>query len=102
MTVFLINNESVHLYDTLLADVNNATKYYNPYRTSVLYHFFLNLIVALAADKPLLLIDSDTNDNELDGLDSETINESSPISKLNFLSIEDLLRKIQTSNSLSK
>lgn len=99
MTTFLINGENVYDYGILLIDINNSTDYYPRYKSSNLYKYFLNLIVALAANKPLMLIDSDLNESEIDGLNVDNINLSVTLHKFNFSSMTEVIKSIQFSTS---
>ena len=61
MAVFLIDNEKAYTYTDLLDSLNSASQYYPLFKSKDIYAYFVNLIQALAASKPLVLLDSDLN-----------------------------------------
>ena len=69
MAMFLIDNDKSYSYDDLLQSLNMSSEYCQLYKTSDIYSYFVNLIKALAANKPLVLLDSDLNPAEIDGID---------------------------------
>jgi len=99
MIYFLYDKDTVYSYNTFLLDIQN-TKCYFPYlKTNNLYLYFLNLVKAIIANKPIVLIDFDINDFEIDGLNDNTINVSSPITPIQVSSFEDILKSIHESTS---
>lgn len=99
MTIFLYDEEKVYSYNTLIEDIQKANCYYSHFKTNNLYDYFLNLVIAVLAEKPLVLIDSDLNDLEIDGLNDKIINQSTPIKPIIVSSFGDILNKIQNSTS---
>ena len=74
MAMFLIDNDKSYSYDDLLQSLNISSEYCPLYKTSDIYSYFVNLIKALAANKPLVLLDSDLNPAEIDGVDEHLVN----------------------------
>jgi len=99
MKTFLIDEEKTFSYPELLSDINNTTSYFAIYKTSTLYDYLLNLIVALLVNKPLLLIDSDINLSEIDIVDSELINRPISIPRIQVGNIDEVLKLIRNSTS---
>ena len=95
MTTFLVDDELVYTYDTLQKDISNTDSYYQRYRTDNLYNFFLNIIRALLANKPISLIDSDLNDSEIEGLDYDQINRPFKIKGFGLLSMDSIVNLIK-------
>ena len=96
---FLINKDTRYSYQKLLKDLNDANDYCLLYQTDSLYAYFLNFIVALIVDKPLVLIDSDMNNNEIEELDNSALNQKTCIQKNQFVTFEDVIGRIQKSTS---
>jgi len=99
MPIFLIDQETVFTYDYLLKDINNAIAYYPMFRTINLYDFFLNFVISLASNKPIVLIDSDLNNSEIEGINEKSVNLAYPIKQVCFSSIEEIVKCIQVSKS---
>ena len=72
--IFLSDKELEYSYDDLLRSLNEVTMYYPYYKTSDIYSYFVNLIKAIASGQPLVLLDSDINPFEIDGLDDSKVN----------------------------
>lgn len=99
MIIFLINKETSYSYEALLKDIHEATDYYPLYRTSNLYNYFLNLILAFITSQPLTLIDSDINDTEIGRLYNQKINVPTAIERITASSIDEILKYIWLSKS---
>jgi acyl-coenzyme A synthetase/AMP-(fatty) acid ligase len=99
MKVFLINDIEVFDYQTLLTDVANAEGFYQQYRCSDLYSYFLNFIVALICNESIKLIDNDLTDSEVASLDLHDVNVLYPVMKNSVNSINQMLRNIENSSS---
>lgn len=97
--VFLYDSEKVYGYDDLLRSLNECASYYPYYKTSDVYSYFVNLIKALAASKPLVLLDSDINPSEIEGLDESKINATESIAIASFNSMDDVVAAVQGSQS---
>ncbi len=98
MDVFLIAERS-YRYQDLVDVVNSTTVYYPLLKTRNLFSFFSNLVLALIADQPLVLIDSDINEKELCGVDGNAVNREIPISHPTFGNIEEIIETLFSSKS---
>lgn len=99
MTVFLVDNEKVYTYDDLLSTLNQATTYCPLLKTDHVYAYFANLIRALTANKPLVLLDSDLSLTEIAGVDVSQVNQPQPIEQKNFATMEEVVAALQQSSS---
>lgn len=97
--VFLYDNGKVFGYDDLLRSLNKDASYYPYYKTSDVYAYFVNLIKALAASKPLVLLDSDINPSEIEGLDESKINVAESITVASFKNMDEVVASVQDSKS---
>lgn len=99
MTVFLVDNEKVYTYDDLLSTLNQATTYCPLLKTDHVYAYFANLIRALTANKPLVLLDSDLSLTEIAGVDVSQVNQPQPIEQKNFATMDEVVAALQQSSS---
>ena len=99
MAMFLIDNDKSYSYDDLLQSLNMSSEYCPLYKTSDIYSYFVNLIKALAANKPLVLLDSDLNPAEIDGVDEHLVNVKEGIAKKSYMSMDEIVEAIQNSKS---
>lgn len=99
MHSFLIDNSEIYDYQDLLDSVNKSNGYYNICRTNSLFRYFSNLIVALANNCSLTLIDSDTKADEIDGLNEAEVNVLTVTKCRQFSTIEHLIDAIMASTS---
>ena len=99
MAMFLIDNDNSYSYDDLLQSLNMSSEYCPLYKTSDIYSYFVNLIKALAANKPLVLLDSDLNPAEIDGVDEHLVNVKEEIAKKSYKSMGEIVEDIQNSTS---
>ena len=97
--IFLLDKGKTYSYDDLLGSLNDGTTYYPYYKTSDIYSFFVNLVKALASSKPLVLLDSDINTNEIDGLDVNKVNMAESIPPLLCAGMDEVLAMVQNSKS---
>ena len=97
--MFLIDNDNSYSYDDLLQSLNMSSEYCPLYKTSDIYSYFVNLIKALAANKPLVLLDSDLNPAEIDGVDEHLVNVKEEIAKKSYKSMGEIVEDIQNSTS---
>ena len=97
--MFLIDNDKSYSYDDLLQSLNMSSEYCQLYKTSDIYSYFVNLIKALAANKPLVLLDSDLNPAEIDGVDEHLVNVKEGIAKKSYMSMDEIVEAIQNSKS---
>ena len=99
MAIFLIDNDKSYSYDDILQSLNMSSEYCPLYKTSDIYSYFVNLIKALAANKPLVLLDSDLNPAEIDGIDENLVNVKEEIDKKSYKSMGEIVEDIQNSTS---
>ena len=97
--MFLIDNDKSYSYDDLLQSLNMSSEYCPLYKTSDIYSYFVNLIKALAANKTLVLLDSDLNPAEIDGVDEHLVNVKEEIAKKSYMSMDEIVEAIQNSKS---
>ena len=97
--IFLFDRGKTYSYDDLLSSLNEGTTYYPYYKTSDVYSFFVNLIKALASNKPLVLLDSDINTSEIDGLDASKVNVAESIPPLSCINMDEIVSLVQGSTS---
>ena len=81
---FLSDNGKEYGYEDLLRELNNGTTYFPYYKTPDIFPYFVNLIKALVTSQPLVLLDSDINPSEIDGLDESKVNVAEPISPVSL------------------
>lgn len=96
--VFLYDDKT-YTYDDLLKAVSGSDAYYPMLRTKELFPFFVNLVKALAAGKPLTLIDSDMKATELEDLEEQDINQEEKIEGGVYQNMNELLEAISRSTS---
>lgn len=99
MAMFLIENGKEYTYRCLLDSLNSSNSYYPLLKSGDIYSYFVNLIQALASDSPLILLDSDLNPSEMEGVDERTVNIPSDISHPIYFTIDEIIEKIQKSKS---
>lgn len=99
MAVFLIDNEKAYTYTDLLDSLNSASQYYPLFKSKDIYAYFVNLIQALAASKPLVLLDSDLNPSEIDGVDESQVNVADASEHAPYASMDDVVAALQQSTS---
>lgn len=97
--IFLIDGERTYSYDELLNAINGSKEYIPMMRTKNLFEYFVNVIKALVANKPLILIDSDINASEIDGVEEEDINKVVAIDEVHVSSMGDVVKGVQESQS---
>ncbi len=96
---FLFDNGKEYGYEDLLRAINEGKTYYPYYKTSDVFSYFVNLIKALAASQPLVLLDSDINPSEIDGLDENKVNVAESIASSSFQSMDEVVAAVQDSKS---
>lgn len=96
---FLYDNGKQYGYDDLLRSLNEGTTYYPYYKTSDVFSYFVNLIKALAASQPLVLLDSDINSSEIEGLDESNVNVAESIAPSLFQNMDEVVSAVQNSKS---
>jgi len=96
---FLFDNGKEYGYEDLLGALNEGKTYYPYYKTSDVFSYFVNLIKALAANQPLVLLDSDINPSEIDGLDESKVNVTEPITPASLKNMDEVVAAVQNSQS---
>ena len=96
---FLFDNGKQYSYFDLLKAINDGTTYYPYYKTSDVFTYFVNLIKALSAGQPLVLLDSDINPSEIDGLDESKVNVEEGIEPVSFQNMDEAVAAVQNSKS---
>lgn len=96
---FLYDGENSYSYEDILANLNNSSEYYPLYRTGDVFFYFVNLIKALVSNQPLILLDSDINATEVDGVDESKINVTVKINPLVFSTMEEVVAAVRKSSS---
>ena len=96
---FLFDNDKQYGFADLLKSLNEAKVYYPYFKTADVYSYFVNLIKALAVSKPLVLLDSDINPSEIDGLDESKVNVAESIAPSSFNSMDEVVAAVQGSKS---
>lgn len=97
--IFLSDKEKDYSYDDLLRSLNEGTVYYPYYKTFDVYSYFVNLIKAIASGQSLVLLDSDINPYEIDGLDESKVNVAESIGPVSFQSMDEVVAAVQNSKS---
>ena len=97
--IFLSDKDKEYSYDELLRSLNEGTAYYPYYKTSNVYSYFVNLIKAIATGKPLVLLDSDINPSEINGLDESKVNVAESIAPTCFQTMDEVVAAVQNSKS---
>jgi len=97
--MFLFDKGKEYDYEDLLNALNEGTTYYPYYKTSDLFSYFVNLIKALSANQPLVLLDSDINPCEIGGLDESKVNVAIPIISTTFHNMDEVVFAVQNSRS---
>ena len=96
--VFLIEGNDVYTYELLIHNIQSMDYYYPYFKTNSLFELWVNLLSGLASNNPICLIDSNINENELEGIDSQ-INIKHKCDNKNIFNWADLLMAINNSTS---
>ncbi len=96
---FLSDNGCEYGYEDLLRELNEGTTYYPYYKTPDVFAYFMNLVKALADSRSLVLLDSDINPSEIDGLDESKVNVAESFLPTSFTNLDDVVSAVQNSNS---
>lgn len=99
MHTFLIDNNKVYSYEDLLSEINQSDSYIPMFRTASLYEYFKNLIHALSLNQPLVLIDSDITDKELESMELAGVNQRKETENVQIENSDDLIHKVLESTS---
>ena len=96
---FLFDNGKEYGYEDLLRALNEGVTYYPYYKTSDVFSYFVNLIKSLATNQLLVLLDSDINPSEIDGLDESKVNVAESIVPTSFRNMDEVVEAVQNSKS---
>lgn len=99
MDTFLIDGSVTYSYQRLFDEINQASYYCPCYKSDDLYGYFRNLVIALLTNQPLMLLDSDLNLSEVGGVKEDDINVLKKIEIHHLTCIEEIIKKVQISNS---
>ena len=86
-------------YGELIAKINTMDYYYPKFKGASLSDFWTNLIIGLICNKPVILLDSDISESELDCSTSSNINKRSSVSKPIIGNFSQLLSLVEDSES---
>lgn len=96
--VFLYDNEA-YSYDDLLQAISGNGMYFPLYKTKELFPFFANMIKALIAGMPLVMIDADINASEIDGVEERDFNKEQTFEPKAYQSMDKVVAALQQSQS---
>jgi acyl-coenzyme A synthetase/AMP-(fatty) acid ligase len=96
---FLTDNGAIYSYSDLLNAINQSKEYIPMMRTKNLFEYFVNVVKALYASRPLILLDSDINASEIDGVREDDINKTEFIGEFQVTSFAEVVKAIQESQS---
>lgn len=99
MNRFLLNNGAEYSYEQLLASLNDSDKYFHLYKQPDLYLFFVNLIKALGNNAPLVLLDADLSEAEIDGVNEAEVNVASGLTSAKFADMQAVVEAVKASTS---
>ncbi len=99
MEKFLITTDKDYSYKDVVDAVNSAISYCPLFKADNLFDFFTNFVLALVSNKPLVLIDSDINQNELSDVNKDEVNKQLPVSHPFFSGIEEIIGALLSSKS---
>lgn len=99
MAVFLNYNGWEYTYEELLASINHQRSYCPLYKTSDIYAYFVNLIKGIVTGSPLVLLDSDLNSSEIDGIEESMVNVSKQLSDYHFDDMNQIVEALKNSSS---
>ena len=97
--IFLFDKGKEFDYEDLLRNLNERDSYYPYYKTSDVFSYFTNLIKALVSSQSLVLLDSDLNPTEIEGLDESKVNVAEHIEPTSFRSMDEVVAAVKNSKS---
>lgn len=97
--IFLFDQEKAYSYGDLLRSLNECNCYYPYYKTSDLYSYSVNFVKALSASQPVVLLDSDINPSEIDGIDDSRVNVAESLPAVSFRNMDEVVAAVQDSQS---
>ena len=99
MAVFLYNGAKEYSYEMLVDSINRHREYSPLYKTDDLFAYFENLVKAIAAGRPLTLLDSDLSVSEIEGLDNGAVNVPVKLDETTYSSVDALVAAVLASSS---
>lgn len=99
MAVFLYNGDEQYSYDMLVESINQHQEYYPLYMTHDIFSYFVNLIKAIVSNSPLVLLDSDLNPSEVEGIDESMVNVATKLANYHFDDMDRIVASLQNSTS---
>lgn len=99
MAVLLHNGEKHFSYELLLDSINRHQAYCPLLKTQDLFVYFENLIKAIVTNSPLVLLDSDLNPSEVDGVDESKVNVPVPLTGYHFDDMNAIVDALKNSTS---
>lgn len=99
MAVFLYNGDEQYSYDMLVESINQHQEYYPLYMTHDIFSYFANLIKAIVSNSPLVLLDSDLNPSEVEGIDESMVNVATKLANYHFDDMDRIVASLQNSTS---
>lgn len=99
MAVFLYNGAKEYSYEMLVDSINRHREYFPLYKTDDLFAYFENLVKAIAAGRPLTLLDSDLSISEIEGLDNGAVNVPVKLDDTTYSSVDVLVAAVLDSSS---
>lgn len=97
--IFLKDGECEITYGDLISEINSRDYYYPKYKGTDLNEFYINFIIGLISNNPIILLDSDITTSELDLTISYDINIKKDIVKERITDLTDLIDLIRSSSS---
>lgn len=99
MSLFLVDQQKEYTYEDLLQKIRAANVYYPLLQTANLYDYLSNLVLALASNQPLVLIDSDIQTSELEGVKVTEINRPENLFSMKIIDEDFLIQRVLNSTS---
>lgn len=97
--LFLKDQSESLYYDELIEKINSTDFYCPRFQGTLLSDFWINLIIGLICNKPVILLDSDISLSELNNIAANDINRHVPISKPTIRDFDHLLSLLEISES---
>jgi acyl-coenzyme A synthetase/AMP-(fatty) acid ligase len=97
--IFLYDRDKTYSYEDILTELCKVSQYYPLYKTKDIFNYFVNLIKALVSNQPLVLLDSDINTSEIDGLDESKVNVAVEIAPIVCQNMQKVVESVQNSSS---
>lgn len=99
MAIFLYNGKKEYSYELLIDAINQQQEYYPLYKTQDLFLYFVNFVKAVVTDNPLVLLDSDLNPLEVEGIKESMVNKAVKLIDYHFNDMDAILSAFRQSTS---